>query len=250
MCGSGKATEADKFLDSVLQASPNNPDAQVLKGSLLLARNEEDQARKAFETAIERSPSHPAGYLALANLHINKGRLGEAQSILERGRASTSEDFSLRFRLAEVLEASGNVGEALEFYETLLKERPDNLVLVNNVASLISDHQTDSQEHRSGLRSCLPAQGRGRSPVQGYARLALLLEAGLPRRGVTARRIGEGPRRNPLVHYHLGTVYGETGDLQKAEAALSRAQELAKDDAALGRKIAQSLTKLQPGTQP
>ena len=105
---SGKATEADKFLNSVLQASPNNPDAQVLKGSLLLSRNEEDQARKAFETAIERSPSHPAGYLALANLHINKGSLGEAQSILERGRASTSEDFSLRFRLAEVLEASGN----------------------------------------------------------------------------------------------------------------------------------------------
>ena len=37
------------------------------------------------------------------------------------------------------------LGEALELYETLLKERPDNLVLVNNVASLISDHHTDSQ---------------------------------------------------------------------------------------------------------
>src|SRR5262249_34113478 len=138
-----KLDQATAFLNTVLQASPENADAHVLLGSIQLLQNAPDQALKSFRTAIEKQPKSAAGYQALAQYYTDNKDLKAAEDVIRAALRERPDSPEMHLALAGVLEFKGDYEAAISEYESMLKQEPGSLIVANNLASLLADHRTD-----------------------------------------------------------------------------------------------------------
>lgn len=139
----GKPEEASAFLDSVLKASPANATALLLRGELHALRGEQAQAAARFEQLIAAQPKLADGYVNLASLHLRANEQDKAAQIIAQGLAQLPDDPELRMAEASRLELDGQHEAAIAAYETLLAQQPNALLVVNNLASLLSEQRQD-----------------------------------------------------------------------------------------------------------
>ena len=95
----GKKEEAKTFLQSVLEASPDNAEALVLMGTLHLANNEPDKAEASFRQAIAKQPGNPMGYAELSTYYARLHKLDDAENVVRAGLEKRPQDFGLNLAL-------------------------------------------------------------------------------------------------------------------------------------------------------
>lgn len=78
------------------------------------------QARKFYESALRLEPSYLGAVLALADLHVLEGRNGEAIALLQKYLKNWTDD-ALHTKLAQILAATGKVGESLTYFQIALR---------------------------------------------------------------------------------------------------------------------------------
>src|SRR5262249_10051866 len=130
-------------------------------GSTQLVNNRPEEAVKTFKSAIERQPTNPVGYQALANVLFQQKNNQEAMDVLKAGLKEVPSSYELKLLLAGGYEVLRNYDAAIAEYETLLQEQPGSMIVVNNLASLLTDHRTDkpSMERASALIGSLQKTG-------------------------------------------------------------------------------------------
>lgn len=223
----GKPKEAQGFLESVVQANPENLDARVMQGQLYAMNGEKDKAIEAFSSVISRAPKSSVGYQQLATMHLRANQASEAEKVVDKGLAAVPGDLNLRLTQAGILELSKRNDEAIQAYEALLKERPDSEVLANNLASLLADNRTDKA---SLNRAYELVQRFRKSEVPQFKdtlgwisyRVGKTNEA-IPLLEDAVKQLPEVP----VLRYHLGMSYLAKGDKSKAREELEKALQLA-----------------------
>lgn len=223
----GKAKEAASFVDSVLKSNPSNIDARLMQGQLHARSGENKLAEESFNAVIKQDQKNPLGYRALAFLYIRNKQLGEAKTAIEQGLAQAPGDMTLRLTKAGVFELEGKYEDAIKVYEAMLKERPDADVVVNNLASLLSEHRTDKVSLDRALEI---SQRFKQAPVPqfkdtfGWASY----KAGNYDDAKTAlKSAAEQLPDSPIFHYHLGMTYLAKSDKVNARKELEMALQLA-----------------------
>src|SRR5262249_45729991 len=103
------------------------------------------QAQKNFEAAIQQQPKEAAGYLALAQLYGRQKKINEAYQTVEAGLRQAPNNLDLLIGKAGLLEFKGEYDAAIALYESMLKDQPGAMIVVNNLASLLADHRTDKE---------------------------------------------------------------------------------------------------------
>lgn len=199
--------EAMAFLNSVVQASPGNANARLMLGQLQAIKGDQAAASQTFQAVVSQQPKDPAGYVNLANLHMQAGRRDEALKVVEQGLSAAPGDFSLRLTQAAVLELSGRFDEAIGLYEQLLKERPNADVVANNLASLLSDHRTDKA---SLSRAHDLAQRFRRSEIPQFKDTLGWTSYKLGKTDEAVQLIEDASKKMPelpVFRYHLGMSY-------------------------------------------
>jgi tetratricopeptide (TPR) repeat protein len=232
-----KLDRALAFLQTVLDANPENAEAHVLRASVEVLLNAPAQALKSLQTAIDRQPKNMVGYQGLAAFYTREKNLDEAEKVIRAGLRERPDNFAMHLALAGVLESKGDYEAAIAEYESMLKEQPGSLIVANNLASLLSDHRTD----KSSLE-------------RAYSVATLLRKSQVPSFKDTLGWIyyQRGDYKNALpllaeaaaalpdrawVQYHLGMCHLAMGELTKASAQLKKARELANANGELEAKI-------------
>lgn len=222
----GKSGDAMNFLNSVVQASPGNTAAHMLRGQLHANSGATGPAAQAFQAAIGQQPKDAAGYINLANLHLRGGRAAEAEQAVDQGLAAIPGDFALRMTKAGIREAAGRIDDAISMYEQLLKERPNSDVLANNLASLLSDHRTDKA---SLNRAYDLAQRFRRSDVPQFRDTLGWASHRVGKYDEAVTAIEDAARQLtdlPVVRYHLGMSYLALNRKEAARKELEKALAL------------------------
>jgi cellulose synthase operon protein C len=225
-----KRDQAVVFLKSVLAKNPDNANALVLLGSIQLASGAADQALKSFLTAINAQPKDTIGYGALADLYLNQKNYDKAVEVVRTGIQQQPDVVALHMILANVYERRGDYESAISEYELILGKEPANLIVANNLASLLLDHRTD-KDSQTRAQSLAVILRKSQIPQfkdtlgwasyhQGDYRTAVSLSeeasAALPDQAA--------------VRYHLGMGYIAISQLKKASEQLKKALELAPND--------------------
>ena len=223
----GKADQANTFLQSVLKASPSNAEANVLLGTVQLAKNAPDQARQSFMTAIEKDAKNPAGYLALYQLYVQQKNYDEALKIVRAGLQQQPDNYALQFSLASTLERNGDYEAAISTYQAMLAKTPGAVVAINNLASLLGEHRTDKDSLDQAKALVTKLQN---SPIPQFKDTAGWVnyrlgdnQAAVPLLETAAASLP----KDALVHYHLGMAYVAVGQTGKASEQFKIALEQA-----------------------
>jgi cellulose synthase operon protein C len=225
-----KKDQALAFLNSVLAKNPGNANALVLLGSIQLTSGAADQALKNFLEAVKAQPKNTVGYRALADLYLSQKNYDEAIEVVRTGIRQQPDMMDLHMILAGAFERKGDYEAAISEYEFMADKQPGNLIVANNLASLLLDQRTDqaslkkAQSLAAVLRKSQIPQFKDTlgwvSYHQGDYRTAVSLSeeaaAALPDQAA--------------VRYHLAMSYISTSQPNKASEQLKKALELAPND--------------------
>jgi tetratricopeptide (TPR) repeat protein len=235
MLRSHQVDKAEGLLQGVLKQNPNNAEAHVLMGSVLLAKNSPKQALEQFNTAIKQQPKLADAYVALAGYHLREKNYDEAEKVLHSGLAQAPDDVSLRMNVAGIYEIRKDYDRAISEYETLWKQQPGSLVIANNLASLLSDQRADKAtvERAYSVASILR-----KSPVAAFKDTLGWIyylrgdaKTAIPLLEEAATALSD----RGIVQYHLGMSYLADGQLEKASGQFKKALGLNPDPGLQGK---------------
>jgi cellulose synthase operon protein C len=237
-----KIDKAEALLNDMIKKYPDNAQLSLLMGNTQLAQNNNDRAADYFKTAISQAPKNPAGYLALSNLDASRMNYDEAARILlQDGLREQPNELSLKLALGNVLILKKDYEGAIALYEGIIKDQPNTLVAVNNLANLLLDYRPDQASldqayalteklKDSNLPQFQDTVGWAQSRRKQYQSAAEILEAAL----------GKLPD-SAAIRYHLGMTYKGLGMTDKALEQLNAALRLEPDGSALKDNIRSAL---------
>jgi predicted Zn-dependent protease len=219
-----KADQAIARVRRAVDAQPENALLQVMLGEGLMSYGKLDDAKASFLRAIELEPRLEAGYADLARLHLARNEMDEARAVLEKGMKANPPAVGLGLLDAEIDQRDGQVDQAIARYEALYAIAPGNDVVVNNLASLLSDHRSDAAAR---ARAVALAQRFENSPNPLYLDTLgwALYQKGDAAKAADVLARALAARDLPVIQYHLGMALHKDGKVAEARKHLQRAAE-------------------------
>lgn len=220
---------ATRRAQAEIDATPTNALPWLIKSQIHRVRNETNQELAALQQAVRLSPDSELGLRKLAEAYITRGSIDEAIASLEKIAAADASDPRPWAVMGILHSERKDPAKARAAYERALALDPNQTVVLNNLAYLLSDHFGLLDDgYRLGLRA------RERAPADGtiadtlgwieFRRGQYHEALRLIREGLQRVREMPGPKRDTSeIEYHLGMAYYMMGDEANARTSLSGA---------------------------
>jgi cellulose synthase operon protein C len=186
-------------------------------------------ARDQLAALAEEYPQDEAPVRALYRLELQQGDAAAASAALGAGLERMPGSLVLNWMRAGELEREGDFEGAIAVYERLYEANRDNLVIANNLASLITTHRDDPESLERAHAVAQRLRGLEVPEFQDtYGWIAYRrgqYDEALRHLEPAAAALSE----HALVQYHLGMTYAALERTEEARARLERALELAGD---------------------
>lgn len=226
---SGQNEAAQQFIDDLLEQNPEDSEGLRLNGMLLQAAGRTDDAISSVRAAIDSDPNSATAYLMLARLHEIAGRPEESESIVTDALKKLPDNPTILLHHSEHLQLKGDYAGAVDALEKLYEVRPDSIIVVNNLASILSEHFADDPEKLDRAGKLVQRLASVERPhvqdTYGWIRYLQGEPQDALRSLVPAAEALSG---NPWVRYHVGMAYAALNRAEEArehlEAALSLAE--------------------------
>ena len=188
-----------------------------------------DDVKKSLLKASAIKPGWNEPYLVLANIYRANKQNQKAIKVLQQGLEELKSDLKLSLSLANIYEILGNFNAAINVYEKAYKKNSDKVVIMNNLAALLSEHRDDenslkrAKELADKLRNVeqvviLDTVGWVYYKTDDYAEAVNILRAVVEKSPDVA-----------VFNYHLGMALYKTGDETAAKLYLSKSLDNSSD---------------------
>ncbi len=129
---------AKSYLSRLQKTEHDISKSSILQGDILMAENKIDDAIEVYKNAGKTDNS----YLVITKLtqaYVQKGDVAKSSEILTRWIQEHPGDFNAKTLLAALYQETNNTENAIEIFESILKERPNAIIALNNLAWLYID---------------------------------------------------------------------------------------------------------------
>ncbi len=227
----GKVEEARTYLQEATSSRPDDLTLRMLSGSVAMMDGDADAAEDMFRAVLDEAPETEAAVRLLYSLLHLQGREDEKAQVLNAGLTSNPDSETLLWIKAGALEKDGDIAGAIAIYEDLYALDSSNVIIANNLASLIATHMDDDASLDRAFRIARRLRGMEIPAFQDtYGWIA-------HRRGDYKEALkylepaAAALPGDPLVQYHLGMTYHALGQNREAAEALQTAVDLAGNSA-------------------
>ena len=225
----GQIDGARNLVDERLAARPDDPTLRFLSAGLLVLDGDLDGAETIYRDLLASFPGAEAPLQVLYGLLEAQGRSDDAAALIDSVLEQAPDAVMPLMLRAARLERERDFEGAIEVYERLYARDRDNVVLANNLASLLATHRADDESVERAFNIARRLRGMEvpafqdtwgwiqyrRGDHDDALRHLQPAAAGLP--------------GDPFVQYHLGMVYHAMGRHGEARRQLELALELAAD---------------------
>ncbi len=227
----GKTDEASAYLDTLVEKAPDDPTLKMLRAGVYVIQDKDDEAKALYRSLIAENPQSDSPVRAFYALLRSEGRDDEAMQVLDAGLKAMPQSPTLNWIKAGLLEKAGDVAGAIKIYEAMYAQNNNNLVVANNLASLLATGRDDAE---SLDRAAAIAKRLRESKVPAFQDTYgwIQYRRGKPKDAIQYLiAAAKGLPEDPQVQMHLGLTYAALKETDKARKALSRGLDLAKDTA-------------------
>jgi tetratricopeptide (TPR) repeat protein len=217
-----RVPEALKRLDDVAHAYPESAIPLNIKGEILMSQKRDAEGMAAFEAAIGREPKSWPGYRNLAYAQLNNHDSNAAIATLQAAISKVTKPEQLETMLGLVYQQNGKADEAIQLYDTALRQDPKSDVIANNLAMLLVDTRRDaaSLERANSLTARFSTSNNPQLlDTYGW----VLYKRGEANGAVAALQSASSKAPNqPVLWYHLGMAQLLAGQTEAARDSLTR----------------------------
>ncbi|MGJ8596677.1 tetratricopeptide repeat protein [Sulfitobacter sp.] len=225
----GKIEAARATLDKALADTPQSTDLRMLKATVHTLSRELDAAETIYRDLMEEFPQSELPARMLVTLLKAAGRPEDARKVLRDTLDILPENPDLMLMNASFLESDGDIEGAIAIYESLYLIDSSNLLVANNLASLIATYHDNPDSLARAANIIRRLRGTDVPEFQdtygwiSYRRKDF--EEALEYLEPAAKALPQ----NVLVQYHLGMTYAALERNADAKAQLGLALEIGGD---------------------
>jgi tetratricopeptide (TPR) repeat protein len=216
----GDLPRAEATCRQALALAPDNPEALNILGLVHQQAGRFDEAVAAFTSLIAARPSWPPPYVHLGTLLRQRGSPDEAMALWREG-VSRSGDRGLHLQLASLLLERDHVEEAMQHFQELYRQEPNNLTVLMNLGNALA--ALGRRDEARGLYRRVIALAPQMS--QPYAHLGLLDEDEA-RWASALAWFDEAARRQPADPGHGCHAATALHEMGRTDEALARIREV------------------------
>lgn len=224
---SGDLKAARDYLTEQQAKAPDDPQLRLLSAGLSVLESDPAKAEETYRGLITQFPKEEAPVRALYALLSWQGNADGAKTLLDAALIEMPQSPTLRMMKATELEKAGDIDGAIAIYDAIYADDSGNMVLANNLASLIATYRTDPESLDRAFNIARRLRGIDVPAYQDtYGWIAY-------RRGDYAEALtslepaAKGLPNDPLVQYHLGKTYLAMERPQDARTSLELALKIA-----------------------
>lgn len=215
----GDVAKAEQRAKAIVAKQPGSPLGYRLLGDVAMAKKSYPQAIESYRTALAKEPSTD-GALRLYRAYLRSGATAQGMEFMQTWVKERPSDVVALRALAEGQFATGNLHAARTNYETVLRLRGEDAVLLNNLANILA---------RQGDRKALEYAERAHrlapnDPAVQDTLGWILVEQGRVQDGL--RFLREARLRNPNdleIRYHLAAALAKVDRKDEARRELEPA---------------------------
>ncbi len=197
---SGRGDTALATAQSYASANPG-PDADLLVAGTLLRLKRVNDAEALLDRSLAAKPDSRIATL-LSQIAIQSGNTKKAKAVLEGWIAKHPDDEDVRSRYAAWLMASGDSGAGTA-YEAVLKLRPNDPVVLNNLASLLQKSDAARALALASTAAKIAPQSADIADTLGWIRYA---RGDQPGAFAALQHAHDLDSANPAISYHYAVV--------------------------------------------
>lgn len=236
----GHTVQAKARLETLLAASPEHPFAHGLLGEILTLAGHHEDAGSQFREAVRINPKWITPWLDWAGLWLSKKKPDRAVRVLQDGLKSNPDSEELYMLLASAHLDEGRVDSAMTAYEAALRLNPRNLLAANNLAVLLVDHKGDQPSLQKAFALSRDFEKDAPHPLfidtLGWVRFKMGQQEEALR--LMRNAVAKSPEI-PVLNYHLGIAFFQSGKPLEARVHLTKALKSA--DPFQGRQEAEQI---------
>ena len=131
---------ATSMVRSAILDKGETAELNMLIAKIELSSNKIEDAKASLLKVVSIKPVWDEAYFQLAKIYMDEKQNSKAMDILQRGLAETKNDLKLSLTLANLYESLNDFSSAINVYEKAYEKNPDNVILINNFAVVLSDH--------------------------------------------------------------------------------------------------------------
>jgi tetratricopeptide (TPR) repeat protein len=225
----GEVAQARAYLDAELAKRPDEPQLKLLSAGLHTLAGENAEAEAILRDFIAEDPSAEAPARLLYGLLASSQRAEEATVVLDAALAAQPTSGTLRWLKAGELERSGDFEGAIAIYEAMYAEDSSNVVVANNLASLITTHRTDPESLERAFAVARRLRGSDVPAFQDTYGWIEYRRGNLDEALIHLEPAAKGLPEDALTQFHLGMAYAGLNRPEDARRQLTRALEIAGD---------------------
>jgi len=218
----GETQKAKAFVTQLLAAAPDDPALRFLNASVDAAIGNVAAAEQTFRSLIDEDNGRVQVWIALFRLLSATDRATEAATLIDSALLAQPGTATLQWIKAGLLEAGGDVQSAIALYEVMYTLDSSNLIIANNLASLLSTANDDPASIKRAVVIARRLRSSKIAPFQDtFGWLAYL-------QGDTSGAIDAlepaaiGLSEDPMVQYHLAKAYLADQNLSGALAQFGK----------------------------
>ncbi|MCQ0969698.1 tetratricopeptide repeat protein [Paracoccus sp. TK19116] len=222
----GRTAEARTYLDNLLAEDPERQDLRLIDAGLSLTEGNADRSEEILRGLIADHPDMLQAQELLYRQLLQSGRPDEAAATLDAALTANPDARNLLLLRATAQEQAGDIDAAIEGYEALYRANTGDIVVANNLASMLATWRDDPE---SLTRASAVAQRLKDTRVPAFQDTYgwIAYRNGNASEALTyLQPAAEGLPNDPLVQYHLGMVQAELGRTELARESLTRALQL------------------------
>jgi tetratricopeptide (TPR) repeat protein len=232
---------ADSIFASLISGGDSNLVNYYYSGQISYDKEKYDLSKEFFRRLTVAADTILDGWMNLARVYYAQDSIEGAIEVYTSGlnRMRTSEDsMIIMYALAAAYERQNKVDQAIELFETILTNQPNNRLALNYLGYMLADRGMRLEYARELILRALDLDPENGAFIDSYgwvlyklgdyrAALQVLLQA--------VRLIDN----DPVVFEHVGDAYQALGDFKKAREFWGKAYQLDPNSQSLKEKLYQ-----------
>lgn len=215
----GRTEDAETFLKETIAKNPPAYEARILLSQIERQANKRAEALDTLKGAIAGDPLRPEAYEVMYSIYAVEGRRAEAGQVIEQALSAIPNNDGMQVLKADHLIAERKFDDAIAIYDAIRTRRPNDLIVANNLASLLSERDDPASLKRAVEVAAALKDAQNPYFLDTYGWAAW--RAGDKAAGLAALEKAAAAAPGVVdIRYHYGVALLENGDAERGRKEL------------------------------
>jgi len=203
----GDTASAKAYVADLLKETPDDAGVRFIAAAVDASMGDVASAEAVYKKLLDEDQSRFQVWVALFRIQVAQGKTEEANATVNAAMKIFPDNPTLDWIRAGQLEKDGKPDEAIAIYEKMYAANSDNLIIANNLASLLSDARTDAASHDRAYTIARRLRGSDVAPFQDTYGWVAFLHGDTAEALTALESAANGLPGDPTVQYHLAKAY-------------------------------------------